>query len=82
MALQRFIKRVVERQVFTPLVKQAGFDSREARVRLHWGVPERPDLEVSDILRAFELGVISREEARSMLAEIGWKLSAEEAEET
>ena len=80
MALQRFIKRVVERQVFTPLVEQAGFDPREARVRLHWGVPERPELEVSDILRAFELGVISREEARGMLAEIGWKLS-EEAEE-
>ena len=78
MALQRFIKRVIERQIFTPLVEQAGFDPREARVRLHWGVPERPDLRVSDILRAFELGVISREEARSMLAEIGWKLSAEE----
>jgi len=81
MALQRFIKRVVERQVFTPLVEQAGFDPREAHVRLHWGVPERPDLKVSDILRAFELGVISREEARSMLAEIGWKLSSEGGEE-
>jgi len=82
MALQRFIKRVIERQVFTPLVEQAGFDPREARVRLHWGVPERPDLRVSDILRAFELGVISREEARSMLAEIGWRLSTKEAEKT
>jgi len=73
-ALQRFIKRVVERQVFTPLLEQAGFDPREARVRLHWGVPEQPELRIEDVLRAFELGVISREEARAMLAEAGWKL--------
>jgi len=75
-ALQRFIKRVVERQVFAPLLEQAGFDLREARVRLHWGVPERPELRIGDVLKAFELGVISREEARAMLAEAGWKLSS------
>ncbi len=76
-ALQRFMRRVIERQVFRPLLLQAGIDPREAKVRLHWGVPERPQLSISDVLRAFELGVISREEARAMLAEAGWKLSAE-----
>ena len=75
-ALQRFIKRVVERQVFAPLVEQAGLDPREARVRLRWGIPERPELKIGDVLRAFELGVISREEARAMLVEAGWKLSS------
>ena len=77
MALQRFMKRMVERQVFAPLVRQAGLDPREARVRLHWGVPRRPEFDISDVLRAFELGVISREEARSMLSEVGWKLKEE-----
>ena len=80
LALQRFLRRVVERQVFAPLVRQAGLDPREARVRLHWGVPERPRLRVEDVLRAFELGVLSREEARSMLAELGWPVRPEEGE--
>jgi len=77
MALQRFVKRMVERHVFAPLVAQAGFNPKEARVRLHWGVPKRPELDIGDVLRAFELGVISREEARSMLSEAGWRLSEE-----
>ena len=77
-ALQRFIKRVVERQVFAPLLAQAGIDPGQAKVRLHWGVPERPELRIEHVLRAYELGVISREEARAMLAEAGWKLMSGE----
>ena len=30
MALQRFIKRTCERQIFTPLIQQAGFDPKKA----------------------------------------------------
>ena len=73
-ALQRFLKRVLERQVFWPLVEQAGFDAREANVRIHWGQPVRPQITVSDMLRAYELGAISLEELRHMLMKSGWEL--------
>ena len=76
-ALQRFIKRVVERQVFSQVVLEAGFDPREAAVRLNWGVPERPELTVRDVLDAFEKGVIDRGEARRMLADMGWRVEAQ-----
>jgi len=74
MALQRFIKRTVEREIFAPVIQQAGLDPKEADVRLNWGVEEKPKLLVQDMLRAFELGAIRAEELRKMLIKIGWEL--------
>ena len=45
MALQRFIKRIVEHEIFVPVLEQAGFDPKQARCRLNWGVPEALDYE-------------------------------------
>jgi len=74
MALQRFLKRIVEREIFVPVVEQAGFDPVKAQVRLNWGMPEKPELTVGDQLRAFELGAIRSEELRKMLIKQGWEL--------
>lgn len=75
MALQRFIKRIVEREVFNPLLRGAGFSPVEARVRLNWGQPDVPELKVADLLVAFEKGAIRVEELRGMLAKAGWELA-------
>jgi len=75
LALQRFIKRIVEREVFAPAVSQAGIDARKAKCRLQWGQPEKPLLKVEDMLKAFESGVVNAEELRAMLAKAGWELS-------
>jgi len=77
-ALQRFIKRVIERQVFSQVVLEARFDPKKAAVRLNWGVSERPELVVKDILDAFEKGMINREEARKMLANMGWRVEVQD----
>jgi len=44
MALQRFVKRTIEKETFNPIVKQAGYDPQKAAVRLNWGMPEKPDI--------------------------------------
>ena len=62
--VQRYIKRQVERAVFTPVLLQAGFNPAEARVRLNWGSPKTPEISIADMLKASELGLISREEFR------------------
>jgi len=77
-ALQRFIKRVVERQVFRQVVEQVGINPDEANVRLHWGRPVKPRMAVGDMLKAYELGVITRGELRRMLVKGGWELQQEE----
>jgi len=74
MALQRFLKRIIEREIFVPIAKQTGFDPVKAQVRLNWGMPEKPELTVQDELRAFELGAIRSEELRKMLVKQGWEL--------
>lgn len=73
--LQRYIKRMVERFIFVPIVKQAGLDPMKAEVRLNWGIPEVPELLVADLLKAFELGAIRTEEFRKMMTRVaGWEL--------
>lgn len=74
LALQRFMKRIVEREVFTPVIEQAGFDARKAHIRLQWGTPEKPVINMAEILKAAELQLISKEEFRTIAREMGWKL--------
>jgi len=74
MALQRFLKRIVEREIFATVAKQTGFDPAKAQIRLNWGLPEKPALTVQDELRAFELGALRGEELRKMLIKQGWEL--------
>jgi len=45
MALQRFIKRIVEQEVFTPVLEQGGFDPKQVDCRLNWGIPQSLDME-------------------------------------
>lgn len=74
LALQRFIKRIIEREVFVPVIAQAGFDPKKVDCRLNWGAAKEPELVTADVLKAFELGTLSREEVRKILVGFGWKL--------
>jgi len=75
LALQRFIKRIVEREIFVPLIIKAGLDAKEAECRLNWGMPEKPELIVADLLRAAELELISPDEFRGIMKKFGWELA-------
>jgi len=81
MALQRFIKRVVEREIFAPLIAQTGFDPKKADCRLVWGLPERPEMGLGDVVRLAEISAqsgvryVSVEEVRRMLIKLGFDLS-------
>ncbi|MGB9672052.1 MAG: hypothetical protein ACPLZY_02780 [Candidatus Norongarragalinales archaeon] len=80
--VQRYIKRQVERAVFAPVLLQAGFNPAEARVRLNWGSPKTPEISIADMLKASELGLISREEFRKNAVKWGWELWEEPRPET
>ena len=45
MALQRFIKRIVEREIFVSVLQAANYDPKQADCRLNWGIPEALDME-------------------------------------
>jgi len=75
MALQRFLARTVEKEIFVPVVREAGLIPEKAKVRCVWGTPEVPEILVADLLKAAELGFIRVEEARKNLMKIAkWEL--------
>jgi len=74
-ALQRFIKRIFEKEIFTPLIAQAGLDPKRAECRLNWNTTEKPKIVVSDLIRAAELGLIKVEEFRNIMKRLGWELT-------
>jgi len=87
LALQRFLKRGVERYLFDRVVAAAGLDPKQAQVRLNWGMPESLDYEkLSQILgQLTELlkvdpTVITHDELRKVLRDVA-KLPLEEQEE-
>jgi hypothetical protein len=65
-ALQRFVKRAIEREIFQPIVKQAGCDVEKAHARLNWGASEKPQPSMADILKAAELQLITPQEFRNV----------------
>jgi len=80
--IQRYIKRIVEREIFMPLLEQAGLDPAKAQIRLNWGAPKLPDINMADMLKAAELGLIRSEEFRKNAVKMGWELWDKPAPET
>ena len=72
--VQRYIKRQVEREIFSIVVAQSGLDAVKAKVRLNFGSPETPELNPSDLIKAAELGFIRSEEFRKNAVKFGWEL--------
>jgi len=86
-AIQRFLKRGVERYLFDRVVAAAGLDPKQAKVRLNWGMPESLDYEkLNQILgQLVELlkvdpTIITHEELRKVLRDVA-KLPLEKQEE-
>jgi len=85
LALQRFIKRIIEREVFAPVIAQAGYDPKKVACRLNWGLPERPQISAADIVKLAEVSAqhsvqyVHPEEVRRMLVKMGFDLTIEEA---
>ncbi len=72
--VQRYIKRQVEKEIFSIIITQAGFEASKAKVRLNFGIPETPDLVPADLIRAAELGLVRSEEFRKNAVKFGWEL--------
>jgi hypothetical protein len=72
----------VERTIFAPVLAQAGFDPVEAKTRLNWGAPKTPEINVADMLKAAEIGLIRPEEFRKNAVKFGWELWEELQPET
>jgi len=80
--VQRYIKRQVEGAIFNVVLAQSGLEPAKARVRLNWGSPKIPEVAVSDILKASELGLVRPEEFRKNMVKFGWELWDREEPET
>jgi len=72
--VQRYIKRQVEREIFSPILRQSSFDPLKVKLRLNWGSPETPELVPSDLIHSAQLGLIRPEEFRKNAIKFGWEL--------
>jgi hypothetical protein len=77
--VQRYIKRQVERELFLPIIIQAGLDPVKAKARLNYGSPETPELNPSDLITAADKGLIRPEEFRKNAVKFGWELWEEKS---
>jgi hypothetical protein len=78
MALQRFIKRAIEKEIFSPIVKHVSLDPQKASVRLYWCMPEKPDinalLPILAQLAKDRPDIITAQEFRDILIDMGLSL--------
>jgi hypothetical protein len=84
--LRRFLKRVVERQVYRDLLTSSGLNPDRNPVTLNWGA-ERPELSMQDIINfakvSAETGVqyLAPSEVRTMLRKFGFEMAEENTSE-
>jgi hypothetical protein len=72
--VQRYIKRQVERELFDTVLAQAGINPAKAQVRVNWSSYKKQELNVNDMLKAAEQGLIRQEEFRKNASKFGWQL--------
>jgi hypothetical protein len=74
--IQRYVKRKVERELFSVVLAQNGFDPVKAGTRLNWGTPNQPELLLSDLIAAATAPtpLIRPEEFRKNASKSGWEL--------
>ncbi len=72
--VQRYIKRQVEKEIYSIIIAQTGLDPVKAKVRLNFGSPETPELNPADLIKAAELGLVRAEEFRKNAVKFGWEL--------
>jgi hypothetical protein len=72
--VQRYIKRHVERELFDAVLTQAGLNPAQAQARLNWSPYKTKEVNVTDLLKAAEQGLIRQDEFRKNAAKFGWQL--------
>jgi hypothetical protein len=89
MYVQRFVARIVEKQIFEIILKENGQDPAQAGVRLRWGIPDRPEVKMEHIVQLAQISATSgieyltRDEVRNMLAKYaGFELQEQPEEKT
>ncbi|MCD6236037.1 MAG: hypothetical protein J7J94_03505 [Thaumarchaeota archaeon] len=83
-AIQRSVKRIVENQIYDPLLRSHGIDPGEAGVRFNWGMPEKPKITLGDVQKFYSTPphiepALTREEVRKILKNLGFPITDEEA---
>lgn len=86
-AIQRAVKRVVERQIYDPLLRSLGMDPAEADVGFNWGIPEKPRITLEDVQRFYATPAhvepaLTREEVRRILRGFGFPVAEEKTRES
>lgn len=81
-AIQRAVKRIVEREVYDPLLESHGIDPAEAGVRFNWGLPEKPRITLEDVQRFYSMPphiepALTRAEVRKLLRNLGFPIVEE-----
>jgi len=80
--LRRFLKRIVEREIYRDLLESHGMKWTANRVTLNWGM-ERPEVTFADIVTLAQISgqtgipYVTREEVRRMLRKFGFEVQEE-----
>jgi hypothetical protein len=79
-AMQRYIKRKVEGEIFQPLLEGEGI--RDVRVKLYWGMQKTgyEDLDLEKIFALVDSGYLTRDQAIEILRKIGIPIPEERPE--
>lgn len=85
---QRFIARIVEKEVFETILQENGQDPTQAGVRLRWGMPDRPEVKLADMIQLAQISAtsgieyVTKDEVRNYLAKnAGFELQEPAQEE-
>lgn len=76
--VKRQWEQQIEQQIYRPLLEMNGFDFEKAKPEFHWGVPDRVDVDINQIIALVSSGIMSVEEAREAVKQMNLPLSDDE----
>lgn len=75
--IKRQWEEQIEQQIYKPLLEANGFDLVKSGLEFHWGMPDKVDVDVNQIISLVTAGIMTIEEARQAVKQMNLPLSDE-----
>jgi len=73
--IKRRWEEQIEQQIYKPLLELNGFDIAKTKLEFHWGVPDKTEITLDQVISLVGSGIIDRDEAREAIRQMNFPLA-------
>lgn len=78
--IKRQWEEQIEQQIYKPLLELNGFDFASSKLEFHWGVPDKAEIDIQQIVSLVASGIMTIDEAREAVKQMNLPINDEQTD--